>query len=71
LRTRGVAVLLISGRVVEELRRVARMRLGHAVVLPITEEALGESRLFTVGRRPSPHVRPPRDAQEMTHAALN
>jgi hydroxymethylpyrimidine pyrophosphatase-like HAD family hydrolase len=36
---------------------VSRLPVGQAVALPITEEAGGELRPFTIGRRLTPHVR--------------
>jgi hypothetical protein len=36
---------------------LANLPLGHAVALPITEEAGGELRRFSIGRRLTPHVR--------------
>jgi hypothetical protein len=37
--------------------QLGHIRLGQAVALPITEEASGEVRLFTIGHRLTPHVR--------------
>lgn len=37
--------------------RLARLPLGQAVALPITDEASGELRTFTIARRLTPHVR--------------
>ena len=37
--------------------RLSRLTLGQAVALPITEEAGGELRMFTIARRLTPHVR--------------
>ena len=37
--------------------RLARLPLGQAIALPITEEAGGELRAFTIARRLTPHVR--------------
>jgi len=37
--------------------QLGHLPLGQAVVLPITEEAGGQIRLFTIGRRLTPHVR--------------
>ena len=36
---------------------LGHLRLGQAIALPITEEAGGEPRLFTIGARLTPHVR--------------
>jgi len=36
---------------------LGRLRFGQAVVLPVTEEAAGDLRLFTIGPRLTPHVR--------------
>lgn len=36
---------------------LGHLALGHAVALPITEEAGGELKMFTIGRRLTPHVR--------------
>ena len=36
---------------------LCRINTGQAVVLPITDEARGELRLFNIGRRLTPHVR--------------
>jgi hydroxymethylpyrimidine pyrophosphatase-like HAD family hydrolase len=36
---------------------LGRIQLGQAIALPITEEAGGEPRLFTIGQRLTPHVR--------------
>ena len=36
---------------------LAHLTSGHAVALPVTEEAGGELKLFTVGQRLTPHVR--------------
>ena len=36
---------------------LAHLRTGQAIALPITEEAGGELRLFTIGQRLTPHVR--------------
>jgi hypothetical protein len=36
---------------------LGHLPLGQAVALPITSESGGELRLFTLGRRPTPHVR--------------
>ena len=38
-------------------RMISHLPLGQAVALPITEEAGGQRRLFTIGRRLTPHVR--------------
>jgi hydroxymethylpyrimidine pyrophosphatase-like HAD family hydrolase len=38
-------------------QRLGHVPLGQAVALPITEEAGGTIRLFTIGRRLTPHVR--------------
>lgn len=38
-------------------RQLGHLALGQAVALPITEEAGGELRLFTIGPRLTPHVR--------------
>lgn len=36
---------------------LGHLQLGQAIALPITEEAAGEPRLFTIGSRLTPHVR--------------
>ncbi|MBM3820827.1 MAG: hypothetical protein FJW14_17675 [Acidimicrobiia bacterium] len=36
---------------------LGRLALGQAVALPVTEEAGGELRMFTIGQRLTPHVR--------------
>ena len=36
---------------------LSRLKVGQAVALPVTEEAGGELRLFTIARRLTPHVR--------------
>ena len=36
---------------------IAHLALGHAVALPVTEEAGGALRMFTIGQRLTPHVR--------------
>lgn len=36
---------------------LGHLQLGQAVALPITEEAKGQPRLFTIGQRLTPHVR--------------
>jgi hydroxymethylpyrimidine pyrophosphatase-like HAD family hydrolase len=36
---------------------LGHLQLGQAIALPITEEAAGERRLFTIGARLTPHVR--------------
>lgn len=36
---------------------LAHVPLGHAIALPITEEAGGELKMFTIGQRLTPHVR--------------
>jgi hypothetical protein len=38
-------------------RMLGHLQLGQAIALPITEEAGGEPRLFTIGQRLTPHVR--------------
>ena len=38
-------------------RMLRHISLGQAVALPVTEEAGGQLRLFTIGRRLTPHVR--------------
>ena len=37
--------------------RIARLKVGQAVALPITDEAGGVLRMFTIGERITPHVR--------------
>ncbi|HEY7186814.1 MAG TPA: HAD hydrolase family protein [Vicinamibacterales bacterium] len=37
--------------------QLSRLRVGQAIALPITEEAKGELRLFSIGPRLTPHVR--------------
>ena len=46
-----------SGTGVDRWAVLGRLRPGQAVALPITAEAEGELRLFTVARRLTPHVR--------------
>ena len=36
---------------------LGHLHLGQAIALPVTEEAAGEPRLFTIGQRLTPHVR--------------
>ena len=36
---------------------LGHLKVGQAIALPITEEASGEPRLFTIGARLTPHVR--------------
>ncbi len=38
-------------------RLLGHLQIGQAIALPITEEAEGEPRLFTIGQRLTPHVR--------------
>jgi len=37
--------------------RIGHLKVGQAVALPVTEEAGGELRMFTIGPRMTPHVR--------------
>jgi hypothetical protein len=41
----------------ERWATIAHLKVGQAVALPITEEAGGELRMFTIGPRITPHVR--------------